>query len=383
MRRGTLIANRNESGTWRAPALDRRRVRHAIERVVDLDDRASASRSARASPSACSFRGRTRRPTPCRKSRWCRRAVASIHPCFANAARRAMLGPNQPVRPVRLDARGRSGQPATGVGGRQPRMDQYARIRDQLLAKQAELARRLERLKENLTGGRSADSQEQAQELENAEVVDALGNEARSEISKIAKALDQIKNDTYGVCSDCGETIPMARLEAYPFADRCIRCATAAETRAAALALTYTPGRSAPRSRVTPRSRARVRRTRDRRRPTAPEPLLVRARARGRRALDRAVAANLLRQPRELERRCRSATRRARRRCDRAASRSARAARARAADRRSSRTGRACVPRSHRSFASTRRNGRIHGPNSYFFGRPVAGSSLANSGGEK
>ena len=111
-------------------------------------------------------------------------------------------------------------------------MDQYARIRDQLIAKQSELARRLERLKENLTGGRSADSQEQAQELENAEVVDALGNEARSEITKIAKALDQIKNRTYGTCADCGETIPMARLEAYPFADRCIRCATAVEAEA-------------------------------------------------------------------------------------------------------------------------------------------------------
>jgi RNA polymerase-binding protein DksA len=109
-------------------------------------------------------------------------------------------------------------------------MDQYARIRDQLVAKQTELARRLERLKENLTAGRSADSQEQAQELENAEVVDALGNEARSEISKIARALDQIKNNTYGICIDCGETIPMARLEAQPFADRCIRCATAAES---------------------------------------------------------------------------------------------------------------------------------------------------------
>jgi RNA polymerase-binding protein DksA len=110
-------------------------------------------------------------------------------------------------------------------------MDQYARIRDQLIAKQAELVRRLERLKENLTAGRSADSQEQAQELENAEVVDALGNEARAEISKIARALDQIKNETYGICVDCGETIPMARLEAHPFADRCIRCATAAESR--------------------------------------------------------------------------------------------------------------------------------------------------------
>jgi RNA polymerase-binding protein DksA len=109
-------------------------------------------------------------------------------------------------------------------------MERYARIQAQLVAKQAELTRRLERIKENLTSGRSADSQEQAQELENAEVVDQLGNEARLEISRIARALDQIKNETYGICADCGETIPIARLEAQPYADRCIRCATAAES---------------------------------------------------------------------------------------------------------------------------------------------------------
>ncbi len=110
-------------------------------------------------------------------------------------------------------------------------VDQYAEIREALLAKQAELARRLERIKENLTAGRSADSQEQAQELENAEVVDALGNETRNELSKIAKALEQMKNDTYGICVDCGEEIPMARLKAHPLADRCIRCATALEAK--------------------------------------------------------------------------------------------------------------------------------------------------------
>lgn len=110
-------------------------------------------------------------------------------------------------------------------------MDQFADIERTLIAKRGEVTVRLARIKKNLTAGRSADSQEQAQELENAEVVDALGNEARIELSKIAKALDQIKNGDYGTCADCGEEIPMARLEAYPFADRCIRCATALEAR--------------------------------------------------------------------------------------------------------------------------------------------------------
>ena len=109
--------------------------------------------------------------------------------------------------------------------------EDYAELRELLLDKREELTARLTRLKKNLTSGRSADSQEQAQELENAEVVDALGNEARLELSKIAQALEQMKNDSYGECVSCGEQIPLARLKAYLFADRCIRCATAEENR--------------------------------------------------------------------------------------------------------------------------------------------------------
>jgi DnaK suppressor protein len=107
----------------------------------------------------------------------------------------------------------------------------HENLRELLLAKRGKLAARLSHLKKNLTSGHSADSQEQAQELENAEVVDALGNEARLELSKIAQALEQMKNGSYGVCLSCGEQIPLERLKAYLFADRCIRCATAEEKR--------------------------------------------------------------------------------------------------------------------------------------------------------
>jgi DnaK suppressor protein len=108
---------------------------------------------------------------------------------------------------------------------------EYLELREQLLAKREELSVRLARLKENLTSGRSADSQEQAQELENAEVVDALGNEARLELSRIALALEQMGNGSFGECATCREQIPIARLKAYLFADRCIRCATDEENR--------------------------------------------------------------------------------------------------------------------------------------------------------
>lgn len=110
-------------------------------------------------------------------------------------------------------------------------MEQYEDILAALINKRDELTARLENIKNNITRGRSADSQEQAQELENAEVVDALGNETRHELRLIAKALDQIKNGTYGECMDCGQAIPEARLRAHPYAERCIQCATAEEAK--------------------------------------------------------------------------------------------------------------------------------------------------------
>ena len=105
----------------------------------------------------------------------------------------------------------------------------YLEIRNTLIKKRDELTVRLENIKENITRGRSADSQEQAQELENAEVVDALGNEARLELSQIARALEKIKNGGFGICVNCDEEILIARLKAHPFAALCIRCATAIE----------------------------------------------------------------------------------------------------------------------------------------------------------
>ncbi len=108
-------------------------------------------------------------------------------------------------------------------------MDDYSEIESVLIAKREELLSRLENIKANITRGRSADSQEQAQELENAEVVDALGNEAQHELHLIAQALEQIRQGTFGECLDCGKAIPRARLEAYPFAERCIDCATLRE----------------------------------------------------------------------------------------------------------------------------------------------------------
>ncbi len=44
------------------------------------------------------------------------------------------------------------------------------------------------------------------------------------ELRMIDSALQRIDAGTYGDCIDCGQTIPVARLEVEPTAERCIQC---------------------------------------------------------------------------------------------------------------------------------------------------------------
>ncbi|MBP1968620.1 YteA family regulatory protein [Virgibacillus natechei] len=50
----------------------------------------------------------------------------------------------------------------------------------------------------------------------------ALNEHAEMELEDINAALHAIEDGTYGICSKCGEDIPLERLEAVPTADRCI-----------------------------------------------------------------------------------------------------------------------------------------------------------------
>lgn len=52
-----------------------------------------------------------------------------------------------------------------------------------------------------------------------------------AEIGEVEAALRRVAEGSYGRCADCDEAIPVARLEAYPSALRCIRCQEAFERR--------------------------------------------------------------------------------------------------------------------------------------------------------
>ena len=101
----------------------------------------------------------------------------------------------------------------------------YKALKIELQDRLAALQSRLSSLKKDATQSHSGDSAEQAQERENDEVVDAIGNETAQSIRVIQSALERIENGTYGVCDNCGEEIGRPRLEAVPEATRCVACA--------------------------------------------------------------------------------------------------------------------------------------------------------------
>lgn len=107
----------------------------------------------------------------------------------------------------------------------------YDALRERLEKKKAELTVRLERITDNLRRGYHPDSKERAKELEDSEVVDALGNEARAEIRSISAALQRMDAGEYGICIECGTDIDSARIDAHPYAKKCIDCARLEEER--------------------------------------------------------------------------------------------------------------------------------------------------------
>jgi DnaK suppressor protein len=57
----------------------------------------------------------------------------------------------------------------------------------------------------------------------------AINEHETAELGDIEAALERLDAGTYGQCSECGVTIPPARLNAYLTAKRCIDCQISAE----------------------------------------------------------------------------------------------------------------------------------------------------------
>lgn len=54
---------------------------------------------------------------------------------------------------------------------------------------------------------------------------EALAAKLQETLAEVERALEKLRNGTYGICEDCGQPIDEARLEAKPAARHCINCA--------------------------------------------------------------------------------------------------------------------------------------------------------------
>ncbi len=98
----------------------------------------------------------------------------------------------------------------------------------ELQDRRVKLEQRLAKIIEHGQQPLSRDSEDRAQEEENIEVLDSLGNCSLDELMKVRKAIQRYETGEYGRCIHCGEAIAEARLEALPEAESCMDCATKA-----------------------------------------------------------------------------------------------------------------------------------------------------------
>jgi len=111
-------------------------------------------------------------------------------------------------------------------------MNEYQAVRSHLISMLEELDERLDKITDDVRHTDKPldqDFSEQAVEVENDEVLDALGNAAREELEKIRQAITRIDEGSYGICQTCDEPINQERLAALPYANQCIRCAALSE----------------------------------------------------------------------------------------------------------------------------------------------------------
>ena len=56
----------------------------------------------------------------------------------------------------------------------------------------------------------------------------AMREQAAERLGEIAAAVTRLEAGTFGICTECGQPIAEARLEARPYAALCVRCASGA-----------------------------------------------------------------------------------------------------------------------------------------------------------
>ena len=86
------------------------------------------------------------------------------------------------------------------------------------------LAGRNEQLTKLVDTLESGDDVDIASDTIDRTLLNSLVEADQRRLTMIDRALDRIRQETYGQCLSCGKQIPEARLEALPYAVLCVEC---------------------------------------------------------------------------------------------------------------------------------------------------------------
>jgi DnaK suppressor protein len=112
------------------------------------------------------------------------------------------------------------------------RKDSILKMRDLLVKRRDALRRALAgdlSMLKSLSDQHGGDVVDAALDAVQDEISSKLAEVESRELANIEVALERMRTGTYGVCDVCGGKIPLARLNALPYATNCIECQRANE----------------------------------------------------------------------------------------------------------------------------------------------------------
>jgi RNA polymerase-binding transcription factor len=108
------------------------------------------------------------------------------------------------------------------------RREALVRLHKTLLARRADLLKRLGGEMRDLGHTRmavsSGDSADAAFDSGSEEIASQLAELEARELNQVQRAINRLKQGSYGQCELCSTKIPVARLNALPYSTMCIKC---------------------------------------------------------------------------------------------------------------------------------------------------------------
>ncbi|WP_437188488.1 TraR/DksA family transcriptional regulator [Planctomicrobium sp. SH668] len=111
------------------------------------------------------------------------------------------------------------------------RKDALLRLHERLLIQREELARKIFSPESEFGDDVGGDSGDLAFHDTEKELQSQLVSLESRELARIDRAIDAIRNGTYGLCEHCETRIPVARLQALPHTSCCVECQRKYENR--------------------------------------------------------------------------------------------------------------------------------------------------------